>query len=655
GDYHQVNQQFLGVEGLSHKTDGDILAVRTDADVIYFFDLAELPDIVQLGQADLGEPFYDFTLIDDDLYVARGFDGLWRYRLTDHNNAQFTDSSMLGIHYIRVDHVGSELYALDDYNGILRYDIRSDGFGQFQDYLFLPFQATSFAKADSLMLIAVNSPRLLVGSFTGAAPAVVDTIPLLFTADRIHVGDTLAATFNAGTATTEVFSLNNREPYVSELAIAPDTTFNGSVRVGADGASLLMPSDAGGLARYDLSDVQSGPIGERVLERAGPIGAVSLHNGQLFTGGGNNPVDIYDLAGDGRPVFDTTYYAGLRGVGELEFNGDTMFVMYEDLRRIFMIDLSNDTIPFLQSVGPDLEEVRDIVIGDHPVDTMSALFATGLTGVEVFSISDSSGVISRGIINTLGGVTGTVYMDSLIFIASRKAGVRVYRLYNDFTVEYRTSISFSLYPTHIRGYAGRLMAFAGGDILLFDVSNPSNIVLDTIVDAARLVTESAIDNNQMYTIGPNGMAVYDVSGAVPVLIDQGGRPGTMIDAEDGFIAASDGNSVNIYRMSDIPTDVPDDNPILPRHAQLAQNYPNPFNPSTTIGFSLPQQTDVSLTVYNVLGRTVRVLVNDSRPAGEYEVVWDGRGDDGRSVASGVYFYRLVTEQQVQSRKMLLVK
>ncbi len=94
---------------------------------------------------------------------------------------------------------------------------------------------------------------------------------------------------------------------------------------------------------------------------------------------------------------------------------------------------------------------------------------------------------------------------------------------------------------------------------------------------------------------------------------------------------------------------------LPSEYLLEQNYPNPFNPETRIAFSLPTAGDVSLVVYDVLGRTVRELVSGPYTAGHHIVSWDGRDGAGQSAASGVYFYRLETGGTILTRKMMLVK
>ena len=83
---------------------------------------------------------------------------------------------------------------------------------------------------------------------------------------------------------------------------------------------------------------------------------------------------------------------------------------------------------------------------------------------------------------------------------------------------------------------------------------------------------------------------------------------------------------------------------------LDQNYPNPFNPSTTINFSVPQNSQVTLKIYDVLGKEVSTLINQVVPAGNHEVQFDATG-----LPSGVYFYNLTAGNFVENKKMMLMK
>lgn len=95
--------------------------------------------------------------------------------------------------------------------------------------------------------------------------------------------------------------------------------------------------------------------------------------------------------------------------------------------------------------------------------------------------------------------------------------------------------------------------------------------------------------------------------------------------------------------------------IMPAVLALDRNYPNPFNPQTTIGFALPLPGEVELSVFDVRGRLVVDLVDGTLVAGHHEATWRGADTSGRQVASGTYFYRLVTDEETLTGKMLLVK
>lgn len=88
---------------------------------------------------------------------------------------------------------------------------------------------------------------------------------------------------------------------------------------------------------------------------------------------------------------------------------------------------------------------------------------------------------------------------------------------------------------------------------------------------------------------------------------------------------------------------------------LNGNYPNPFNPETTIRYSLQQDTNVTLAIYNAKGQLVRTLVDSYQDAGSYSARWDGTDNSQKAVASGVYFYRMNTGTYKKTRKMILLK
>jgi hypothetical protein len=104
----------------------------------------------------------------------------------------------------------------------------------------------------------------------------------------------------------------------------------------------------------------------------------------------------------------------------------------------------------------------------------------------------------------------------------------------------------------------------------------------------------------------------------------------------------------VYKYVGPPLSVEDRSPV-PASYLLAQNYPNPFNPTTTIKYELPQSSVVNLSVYDLLGREVSVLVNERREAGIHEVQFDASG-----LSSGIYLYRLTAGDFTQARRLLLL-
>ncbi|MBX2990979.1 MAG: T9SS type A sorting domain-containing protein [Bacteroidetes bacterium] len=150
---------------------------------------------------------------------------------------------------------------------------------------------------------------------------------------------------------------------------------------------------------------------------------------------------------------------------------------------------------------------------------------------------------------------------------------------------------------------------------------------------------SLSDTRFLLAIGPFHLAPYDTMRfalAIVCAYNLTGLQSTAIQA------------LNLYNSFVLST--PSTENGVPSEFFLAQNYPNPFNPTTTITYQLPVVADVTLTVYDMLGREVATLVNGRRNAGNHSVQFDATGQ-----ASGVYFYKLQAGSFVQTKRMLLVR
>ena len=94
---------------------------------------------------------------------------------------------------------------------------------------------------------------------------------------------------------------------------------------------------------------------------------------------------------------------------------------------------------------------------------------------------------------------------------------------------------------------------------------------------------------------------------------------------------------------------------LPHAFNLYNNYPNPFNPVTTLRYDLPEDALVNITIYDIMGRIVRTLINSQQNAGFKSIQWNANNDAGSPLSAGLYLYKVETDNFVQTRKMILLK
>jgi arylsulfatase A-like enzyme len=164
-----------------------------------------------------------------------------------------------------------------------------------------------------------------------------------------------------------------------------------------------------------------------------------------------------------------------------------------------------------------------------------------------------------------------------------------------------------------------------------------------------IVTSDEETNSNMYKVPYHHIEHYMheagvelISGTWTIVATNGAVD---VYAQNGpFTLTIDGSKLNI-----------DDGELVPETFALHANYPNPFNPSTTISYDLPEQAQVMLKVYDMLGKQIKTLVNQSQDAGSKTTVWYGTDDLGRQVSAGVYLYQIQAGDFTQTRKMLLLK
>ena len=94
---------------------------------------------------------------------------------------------------------------------------------------------------------------------------------------------------------------------------------------------------------------------------------------------------------------------------------------------------------------------------------------------------------------------------------------------------------------------------------------------------------------------------------------------------------------------------------MPGRYSLLQNYPNPFNPTTTLRYNLPENSHVTITIYDMLGRKVKTLINETQYSGYRSIIWDAIGNNGERASAGIYLYQIQAGEYISTKKMVLLK
>jgi len=184
--------------------------------------------------------------------------------------------------------------------------------------------------------------------------------------------------------------------------------------------------------------------------------------------------------------------------------------------------------------------------------------------------------------------------------------------------------------------------------------NDADVVKYTVKVREQLnyVFPDSIDTDE--TLWATGTTLYNLA----LLLgggeaDKGCPISWYVIASDGLYETSSDIRTAIIRPMGIVPVTPVE--AVPVAFALGQNYPNPFNPTTNIQYDIPKASDVKIVIYNILGQPVRTLVNERKEAAKYNVVWDGKNDQGISVATGIYIYQIHAGEFSATKKMNLLK
>lgn len=649
-EFFRVGQVWLELDPTAVKISGDLMTIRQTDDRLVFLDLSSLPEPVYLGTLTPGISYRDFAVNGDDIYFSKWFEGIVHYTMTNYRSATFVDSNTLGILVTQLEVEGDTLFALDRYNGIIRYDISASNLSGPVDFLYTPFQTLSFTRLDSVFMLASLASDAFLGRFGLIGSGVFDSITGVYGPIVAYATDSLYLLLSDRFLTV-----------VDQLSLRPVDTIpldrhlvTGDIYESAGNFSLVLPRVESGFSRFELNDVVQVRSG---LTRSGPITDLELFGGQLYIGGAANPVDVYQLDSVVSPALSYTIHPELDSISTFTRNGDTLIVFYPRLDRMALITNANDPDSFLleSSFTVNRSTVTEIEYVQHRFDTLHLMLIYDRSAIKVYTISDSSGLQPGITLSIFGGVDDLNMVDSILAVATGKSELWLYRVTPDIQFERIASFGLPGKVTAMISNNSTLYVFVSNTLLSYDLDDPLMPLLDRSVRLPLSVGDAVWDRDRLMTVSSEGLMALSLSDSSIDVMASGGAPGFRIVSENGLIATTNGEVVDIFYLPFANTGNGGNPSGLPTQFVLSQNFPNPFNSSTTIMFDLNQATQTSLRVYNILGQEVVTLWDGPLPEGTHIMDWDGRSASGLQVASGVYFYRLGVNLSSGSKKMLLAK
>jgi hypothetical protein len=231
-----------------------------------------------------------------------------------------------------------------------------------------------------------------------------------------------------------------------------------------------------------------------------------------------------------------------------------------------------------------------------------------------------------------------------------------------------STISLNLTPSHVEPNFGGMVLYQFSDTLWTEKLNETNIgfssfenltPLDTIFSFQQNIKSSInikpfIANGGLYSFA---LGAIDSSSYISFYSKEnltlGGEFNSIVPNHNSGYATN--HDVWPSISFELQNNLKIKNDLLPKAFALHQNFPNPFNPITTIHFDLPKESNIKLSVYDILGRSIKELVNEKQSPGFKSIKWDATNNFGKRVSAGLYIYSIEAENFRQTKKMLLLK
>jgi hypothetical protein len=402
-----------------------------------------------------------------------------------------------------------------------------------------------------------------------------------------------------------------QNPQNSSLCGGYDTEGEAKSLFATDNDAYIADGESG-LVIIDTTNPYN-PVYLGSYDTPGEATAVKISNNKAYVADGSSGLQIIDLTNPSNPSLLGSFAALGNSFDVLVDGGYGVAFLANTYSGINIINVVNPQNPsLLHQIGTPLSAFSFTLEG-------CLLYVADELELRIYNVIDFAYPYLLGSIETLGNPLQISVANNTAYLAEGGSGLQIIDVSNPASpASIGTILPHS--SSSIRGcYTHDNLLFVSdaywNEISVYNITNPQAPVLN---------------NHYAWNLG-----TYDMCVAGSLLYTANGLGG-----------------LNILNLATIDND---DEVQYPVTAFQMKNYPNPFYPETSISYTLPAKGQVCLEIYNSKGQLVRSLVNEQQAKGEHSLTWNGKDNDGHSVASGLYLCRITSAGQHESRKLMLLK
>ena len=404
------------------------------------------------------------------------------------------------------------------------------------------------------------------------------------------------------------------------------------------------------------------------LDTGGAAFGVDYKDDFVYVAAWSNDLTIVDAADPYNPSIIGN--VGFDGSGrKVRIFGDYAYVTGS--YGIHIVDISN---PFEVSVAGEFIRSSPGGVYPHGVDVKDGkcYISFNAMGLYIVDVSNPENPVELGHFDALDWARDVVVVDSLAYLLNLNNGGG----FSD-ALQYLQILNISdpnnIYEvgnwigSNVYAWSNSLIvredhAYVLGDkgLFILDITDPTSPQTVGVWNSGGWNFRMSEDGDLLYIAKEGGgMKVVDVSDPTnPSLISTFSTIDYCADVAPRdslvYIADADGGLL-IAQHTFAPVSIDNKNGAVPQSFHLDQNYPNPFNPVTTLRYDLPENSLVNITIYDMLGREVKTLINQTQNSGYKSLIWDATNDYGEPVSAGLYLYRIRAGDFRQTKKMVLLK